>query len=683
MGYKVVIGKSEDDNAKEENKDQDTVEVFMNVYFDGTNNNQFNIDEYHAHERKFFIEKKHVCNPTNKFTEEADGSHVQGYSNVAYLHKISQDSEESGVYYRSVYVEGIGTEERDEYKDVQCNFYSDKIDYEDSTISAAMGIALQGVKSKVKRGCEKVEKVLRKIIEKEKKSNPLSVKLHLVVVGFSRGAAAARCFAGNLFNSAKIDLGLSLSIRLEPFYTITQFFKKDDGIVAIDVSLLGTFDTVSSTGFFDSLTTTASAFVTDKYSASNVMYLNLDHKKHTWIKNTFQLCAADEYRMHFSLTRMNGQNCQEYILPGCHSDIGGGYKPRMQEVFERDKPLSTEYKKRLIPNSDPFMYNQSPYLIVYEGIDYERSKYNGEKTIQELENEGWFYSEELKGNYAIRTIYSNYSKIPFLYMKNRIDKTEHKQIFVDDIAKRYYLTSDDLNSITYQSKGKKVDITDMEKDKVQRTESYTLKGTLYAESHVESPQRTRVDLKTIYNRFNPEGGDLSNIYYFGKKNRICLKETDKSTSNILRQLHHDYLHISAKSWYPISKAGVGKAAVGNRRIVCDPGGRSQQTNDNNQSEVSNNKPSEIQSSDASVNPNSQVSKNSGIQQSGGTPQTNTKVNESLSLRREGDVHDKNDVKQNGMNNPNVDVTQAKTSNRESSTLFGGGHFGGGGAGSTF
>lgn len=233
------------------------------------------------------------------------------------------------------------------------------------------------------------------------------------------------------------------------------------------------------------------------------------------------------------------------------------------------------------------------------------------------------------------------------------------------------------------SKGKDIDITDMDKSITKHTESYTKKGTKYVSSYDETPKMQRVDLKTIYNRFNPEGGDLRNIYYFGKKNRICLKETDKSTSNILRQLHHDYLHISAKSWYPISKAGVGKAAVGNRRIVCDPGGRSQQTNDNNQSEVSNNKPSEIQSSDASVNPNSQVSKNSGIQQSGGTPQTNTKVNESLSLRQEGDVHDKNDVKQNGMNNPNVDVTQAKTSNRESPDHFGGGHFGGGGAGSKF
>ena len=44
--------------------------------------------------------------------------------------------------------------------------------------------------------------------------------------------------------------------------------------------------------------------------------------------DTFQICAMDEFRENFALTDLGADvpsNCLEIFLPGCHSDIGGGY----------------------------------------------------------------------------------------------------------------------------------------------------------------------------------------------------------------------------------------------------------------------------------------------------------------------------------------------------------------------
>ncbi|EYS93811.1 hypothetical protein CF68_26010 [Cupriavidus sp. SK-4] len=48
------------------------------------------------------------------------------------------------------------------------------------------------------------------------------------------------------------------------------------------------------------------------------------------MKKTVHLIAAHEMRMNFPLTRVRGNNVEEWIFPGVHSDIGGGYAPADQ-----------------------------------------------------------------------------------------------------------------------------------------------------------------------------------------------------------------------------------------------------------------------------------------------------------------------------------------------------------------
>lgn len=668
----MLIGKP-NENKKEKTCQEKTIEVYMNVYFDGTNNNQYNIEEFRAHEKNFFIKKKGV-NPYEKYTDKADGSHRQGFSNVAYMSKISAPKNIGDKYYTSVYIEGIGTEERDLYRKISSDFETKDIRYKDSTFpSAALGTFGQGVIRKVRRGCEKVKKELCGIVKEVKKEESIVVKLHLTVIGFSRGAAAARCFVGNMFNDSLTnawDWDICLSLELEPMKArvLKKFKQYNDDTVVIDVPLLGTFDTVSSYGNIDGL---ASGPLPWKFFADNISSLHLDHSENDWIKNVFQLCAADEYRRHFSLTRANGPKCKEFILPGAHSDIGGGYFAEMMETFDKNHPLVSVYQKRLIPNPFPTNYYPFPYIVQMGPVDLNKSLYNGEKTIAQLGDEGWFDKNDLEQGSASRKIYSNYSKIPFLYMRTKIEETSSGDIFNDKMTNRYCLKKDQLNTVEFEKKGKEIIISKLQTKENVYEESVDKNGKIETTSHTEQVKSPRIDLNVIYDKFNPNGGSLRNLYYFDKNNRICAKPMDSSTYSMLKQLHHDYLHLSAKGWNLLDNAGANKAAPDNCRIVVDPGGRDTTT------EIKGNESKEEKKLENNVSETTALGQKKSTSRFGGgsasipnsSKQNVKKENESLPQKK--------------LNKAGEAKTKQNVSGRESKTGFSGGHFGGGGSGSSF
>ena len=131
------------------------------------------------------------------------------------------------------------------------------------------------------------------------------------------------------------------------------------------VKFLGLYDTVSSYGAnFD----------------DDVEELGLNKLIH--VKKVFQICAGDEYRANFNLTDISsaGDKGNYIVIPGAHSDIGGGYAHNIKE------------KKT--------------------GWFNLRS---GNKPIRILEKEGWFNFDESE-----RTVSNLYSIIPFLLMKEQI-----------------------------------------------------------------------------------------------------------------------------------------------------------------------------------------------------------------------------------------------------------------------
>lgn len=552
MGYKVKIGKPEKEKTKELHVK--TVNIYMGVFFDGTNNNKYNIEEFQKHSRLY--RKSHsynpfILDPRYKYKEEDDGSFVQGFSNVAYLSYIFKQGKmvEENSHVSYIYVEGIGTHVRDDSN--TWNPFLDENRYEDSTLSQATGAYTQGVKKKVRRGCEKIKKEFISIVGKIRKKYPgvsFNYNLHLSVVGFSRGSAAARCFVSHLFDKED-SMSLSSVLSEDSSWKVTKWVSDlmnsdKTGEVRIDVSFLGLFDTVASYGWGHTLKRALGN--NRKYSDdTQVLRLNQDcNKKWLGMSRIFQICAADEYRKNFPLTRVgcSRPDADEIILPGCHSDIGGGYRPIMTEEYNRLRPLVKKYDERIV--GDP----RRP--IVVRNLNYDKSLHIGEKTKKELVDEGWFKEDQFKeiieksfggtkkNETATRTIYSNYSKIPFLYMmEHLLSWSSEKKLYVEETQKRYLLRLEDINYLSYFEKS----------------------------GEEEKMEVKALDLKSVYNFFknNPhkcykfvKQGEVWNLAYTIEKNDI-------ETLSMLKTLRGSYLHLSSKGNL------VSGAAPNNQRVIVD------------------------------------------------------------------------------------------------------------------
>ena len=91
---------------------------------------------------------------------------------------------------------------------------------------------------------------------------------------------------------------------------------------------MGLFDTVSS--YHKGLNTSP----TNHFNTKNVAELALNIPK--YVDMVVHLVAADEYRANFSVTNIQsaGSLGYEIILPGSHSDIGGGYaQPDVEKIL--------------------------------------------------------------------------------------------------------------------------------------------------------------------------------------------------------------------------------------------------------------------------------------------------------------------------------------------------------------
>ena len=338
------------DQQQKKKEDQvKNVDLYLGVLFDGTNNNEYNIDIYNDDVlRKWITEELELPTPD---------SALQGYSNVARFHHVyKEDNSNKAKLAASVYIQGVGTSL-----------------WEDSRKQGqGFGKGPMGINAKVQDGCvaivKKINYFAKKVIKK-----PCKITLHLSVIGFSRGAATARRFITSIDKtSGEVDSSYNecLSDHLK------EHFKKKGLVrdVKVQVPFAGLFDTVSSYGYRKTI-----------FSISdNVKELGLS-LTNSKAKNIVQLCAADEYRKHFSLTT-TGKGI-EYIIPGAHSDVGGGCKEEDEIWQETERPsLRNGFKRKM----------------------------NGFKTKDELKAEGWFTQADIDKKQ--RKVYPDYCLIPFDFM---------------------------------------------------------------------------------------------------------------------------------------------------------------------------------------------------------------------------------------------------------------------------
>lgn len=358
-------------------KEEETKDLTIGVFFDGTNNNMNNTNAKEYYDKRARGEK---LTPKEEISAEAyrkngrddkNSSYYNAWSNVARLYDAYPNN-------LAIYVDGIGTE----------------TEKADSLLGAGLGTGFildgTGILGKVQEGCEK----LADAVVRESKIKEIPI-LYLDVFGFSRGAAAARVFLDEISLKA---FPLSVNRKNKGGYLGYLLAKKGIKVDLIKVRFLGLFDTVSS----------YSAGITVNPDFDNdTKELPLNNLAKA--KTVMHFTAANEHRNNFSLTKTRVGKEREF--PGVHSDVGGSY----DNGFEVVKVVEKNFKKDLEKFSQDLV-NKSWYLenqleISFFGPVHELMG------IRELKNTYSYIPLHFMAESAIVT-----QKVPFKIEKLEIEK---------------------------------------------------------------------------------------------------------------------------------------------------------------------------------------------------------------------------------------------------------------------
>ena len=321
-------------------KDKKTksVNIHIGVFFDGTSNNFYNTD----------YRKK---NPDKNYSDGlyyAYDSYRGDYTNVAKLYNtyFTQGHD------FKIYIEGPGTVSPLCKLDESGNEVYYSIGTADSLASAASGNWIESMGSKIR----KANNIITKRLADKYPPNTI-VNIKMDVFGFSRGAAEARRF----INPLNI-----VPLLHEEFGTALNNYR-------ISINFLGLFDTVLS-----------------EYSILPGIELKLQSD----IKKVVHLVAADEYREHFPVTSIKEKgkklrsNYIEIVLPGAHSDIGGGYNQD-----------AVEYLYYFDTNTHVKEWEKWP--STYDLTDENSIKFQGYMSLQLLHKYHWINDVQYENAYKI------------------------------------------------------------------------------------------------------------------------------------------------------------------------------------------------------------------------------------------------------------------------------------------
>jgi hypothetical protein len=221
--------------------------------------------------------------------------------------------------------------------------------------------------------------------------------IELDVFGFSRGAAAARHFTNvivdgekGLFATKFTDACKSSSIALKSGYD----WASNESCC---IKFVGVFDTVAA--IFDPF----SGDFTPHNDDNGDVRLWLDPDR---IENVVHLTAhkKTEYRYNFCLNKVNPNGkFKEYVVPGAHSDLGGGYQSTLAyetvggqaqdryllpllEVkpikrlrrdvgrwnYDKVKGALDEKFKKVIDHEVSLGWNKDDYIVAYKTVNHGR-----------------------------------------------------------------------------------------------------------------------------------------------------------------------------------------------------------------------------------------------------------------------------------------------------------------------
>ncbi|MEN3788677.1 DUF2235 domain-containing protein [Aeromonas veronii] len=275
----------------------------IGVFFDGTANNTFK----HREGKSALETALAQCSPEEQqvlleqcfegaLPDDLNNSEKNDVTNIGKAHELYRRPTETELTV-AVYVEGIGTAKGED--DATAGLGADK----GQTSSA----------SRVEEACR--TQIVAEIKEQLESILPTIECIHKVefdVFGFSRGASAARQFVNRIDKKGDHPLVDAMAADPDiPLKTGFDWASRDD----VRIQFVGLFDTVVSSYLWGKRNVTLPPDCAER---------------------VVHIVAADEWRFHFDLTRITDDaagtaiaDCfTEVIIPGAHSDIGGGYYSR-------------------------------------------------------------------------------------------------------------------------------------------------------------------------------------------------------------------------------------------------------------------------------------------------------------------------------------------------------------------
>jgi len=136
-------------------------------------------------------------------------------------------------------------------------------------------------------------------------ANHKVARIDIAIFGFSRGATLARAFVNRLLERCEIR-------NTVPHWPCATAVNGESA--PLHIRFLGLFDTVESVGL----------------PARNLSDMRVHVPEQ--VERCLHLVAGHELRAYFPLTRVHGNGAfyEKEVLPGAHSDVGGGYRPGEQ-----------------------------------------------------------------------------------------------------------------------------------------------------------------------------------------------------------------------------------------------------------------------------------------------------------------------------------------------------------------
>lgn len=368
----------------------------------------------------------------SKFTTTAlYADNENGYSNIAILHSLTNEQKNNNEnIYKTLYIEGSGA------NDISTTKGNTLYLFEKNTNGLGFGLGKTGVTALVSKAIDYIYNFLNSKSIKSKLNN--DIKYHFYVFGFSRGATCARLFTElatrkeNQKLNREAEFGQETS-KVKDIYDsngkripfMETNFIEDIEIKRENVSVdfLGIYDTVASIGFLkqkdgwtNSLSLIYRSFWWNNYHG-NFHYMNardygLYSPNNEKVKFTLHICAGDEFRENFALVNIGKKipaNAMEIIIPGCHSDIGGGYVTGngMDAVIYKFIPrkferLMKSYLVRITPLrlvSDIYLRNKEKATMFIKDPYIDDKANTKELSPETLAQLGWIEKEWENGNY--------------------------------------------------------------------------------------------------------------------------------------------------------------------------------------------------------------------------------------------------------------------------------------------